>query len=196
MSNVGATPIELGGIELRDNAGQIALPHLVLPAGRSIVVAGSAAEIGDALAERVATGLFNGLGNSGDRLSLVAGDGQILDAISYGTDATFNAPPLSAPGPGHSLQRRFAADGTLLGIELAADPSPGRIEAPASGQTEALSGAASSAAGAAPPSANELRDGAPCPSMRLRRSTSTTGAAPTAPRGSSSSRSRSARWAA
>ena len=104
---------------------------------------------------RVAGGLFNGLGNGGDRVALLARDGRRVDALSYGTDASYDDPPLSAPGPGRSLQRHFADDGTLQAVEIAAEPSPGRVEPPdtrrASAQLAAMAGAAgaASAAGAA-----------------------------------------------
>ena len=70
---------------------------------------------------------------------------------------SYDDPPLSAPGTGRSLRRRFADDGTLLAVEIAAEPSPGRVEPPdtrrASAQLGAGAGAASttSAAGEATP---------------------------------------------
>ena len=108
---------------------------------------------------RVAAGLFHGLANGGDRLALLAGDGRRADALSYGSDASHDAPPLSAPGPGRSLRRHFAADGTLLAVEIAAEPSPGRVEPPGAGHASAQLGAGSGGAAAeASPASEADRD--------------------------------------
>ena len=98
------------------------------------MLAGISAEIGDAPAIRVERGLFNGLGNGGDRLTLHAPGGAILDALSYGSDASVDQPALPAPGEGESLRRHFADDGSLLAVEVSGEPSPGRLEAPATPQ--------------------------------------------------------------
>ena len=121
ITNVGRTPLRLGGFVLRDNAGEIALPDVELPAGGSIVVAGASAEVGDAVAVRLAGGLFNGLANGGDRLALYAPGGGLVDALSWGADASHDSPPLDAPGPGEVLRRRFAPDGAPLAAESSGD---------------------------------------------------------------------------
>ena len=131
VANVGAVAVPLAGLILADNHGRIALPTLTLPPGGAIVVAGPRAEIGDAIALRQGSGLFNGLGNSGDRLALATEAGAIIDALSYGSDDSVDAPPLKAPSTGRSLQRRFDPAGRLIGAAVAEQPSPGRIEAPA-----------------------------------------------------------------
>ena len=116
VGNVGMVPVSLGGLFLADNRARIALPALTLPPAGALVVAGPLAEIGDALALRHSRGLFNGLGNRGDRLALATEDGAIIDALSYGSDDSVDQPPLKAPAPGRSLQRRFDAAGRLAAV--------------------------------------------------------------------------------
>ena len=128
VSNVGRAPVSLDGLFLADNHGRIALPALTLPPAGALVVAGPQAEVGDAIAVRHDRGLFNGLGNGGDRLALATADGAIIDALSYGSDDSVDQPPLKAPAPGRSLQRRFDAAGRLTEATVSEHPSPGRIE--------------------------------------------------------------------
>ena len=128
VSNIGVAAISLDGLFLADNHGRIALPALTLPPAGALVVAGPQAEIGDAIALRHGRGLFNGLGNSGDRLALATADGAIIDALSWGSDDSVDQPPLKAPAPGRSLQRRFDAAGRLTEATVSEHPSPGRIE--------------------------------------------------------------------
>ncbi len=140
VANVGTAAVPLAGLILVDNHGRIALPTLTLPPGAAFVIAGPRAEIGDAYALRQGSGLFNGLGNSGDRLALATGGGAIIDALSYGSDDGVDQPPLKAPASGHSLQRRFDPAGRLLEAAVAEHPSPGRIEAPAAPDAAPASG--------------------------------------------------------
>ena len=149
VGNVGMAPVSLGGLFLADNRARIALPALTLPPAGALVVAGPLAEIGDAIAMRHGRGLFNGLGNSGDRLALATADGAIIDALSYGSDDSVDQPPLKAPAPGRSLQRRFDATGRLTETTISEHPSPGRIEASATAEPVAPDGpvATSAAAG-------------------------------------------------
>ena len=128
VTNVGPAPIALAGIELRDNAARLALPDLDLAPGASIVVAGPRATVPGAGTFRPAGGVLNGLANGGDRLALVTADGRVINALSYGSDVTFDDPALPAPGPGRSLRRYFSDDDSYLGFEVSAAPSPGRIE--------------------------------------------------------------------
>ena len=151
VANVGAVAVPLAGLILADNHGRIALPTLTLPPGGAIVVAGPRAEIGDAIALRHDGGLFNGLGNSGDRIALATEAGAILDALSYGSDDSVDAPPLKAPPAGRSLQRRFDATGRLLEAVVSEQPSPGRIEASAA--PDAVAAAEPDAPSAAAPDA-------------------------------------------
>ena len=150
VTNVGSDPLPLAGLVLEDNAASVALPELVLPPGGSLVVGGVSAEIGEALAVRLPGGLFNGLGNKGDRVALLTADGRRIDALSYGSDATYDQPPLAAPGPGESIERRFAKNGTLTAIAISSRPSPGRTDVPtAFTEVEAATPAAETPTGTA-----------------------------------------------
>ena len=133
VGNVGMAAVSLGGLFLADNHGRIPLPDLTLPPAGALVVAGRRADIGDAIALRRSGGLFNGLGNSGDRVALATAAGAIIDALSYGNDDSADQPPLKAPAPGRSLQRRFDSAGRFMDAAVAEQPSPGRIEAPTAG---------------------------------------------------------------
>jgi hypothetical protein len=128
VTNIGVEPISLAGIRLRDNREMLALPDMVLAPGASLVIAGPRAAVPEASAVRMTEGLFNGLGNSGDRLALLAADGRTIDALSYGADTTFDNPSLPVPGAGRSLKRYFGDDGAYTTHEVADVPSPGRIE--------------------------------------------------------------------
>ena len=150
VGNVGMVPVSLGGLFLADNRARIALPALTLPPAGALVVAGPLAEIGDAIALRHSRGLFNGLGNGGDRLALAAADGAIIDALSYGSDDSVDQPPLKAPAPGRSLQRRFDAAGRLMEAAVSEHPSPGRIEASATAVAVAPDGPVATAVAVAP----------------------------------------------
>ena len=132
LTNVGVTALSLDGFTLRDNGGAIALPPLTLPPGASIVIAGSQARVEDAVVFRPPEGLSNGLANAGDRLALFSA-GARVDALSYGTDTVYRQagePALPAPGPGRTLHRDFADDGSLLASGVSEQPSPGRVETP------------------------------------------------------------------
>ncbi|MYI81906.1 MAG: lamin tail domain-containing protein, partial [Chloroflexi bacterium] len=167
VTNVGAAAVPLAGLILADNHGRIALPTLTLPPGAAIVIAGPRAEIGDAIALRQGSGLFNGLGNSGDRIVLATQDGAIIDALSYGSDDGVDQPPLKAPAAGRSLQRRFDPAGRLIEATVADQPSPGRIESPVppgavavvepDARPTATAAAPSSAERASPSSVESLR---------------------------------------
>ncbi|MEZ4552960.1 MAG: lamin tail domain-containing protein [Dehalococcoidia bacterium] len=130
VSNVGGVAVDLGGMLLRDNTGAVALPEVTLQPGASLVLAGPRAAVPQASAFWPAGGLSNGLGNSGDRLALLAADGRVIDALSYGSDATYDSPPLPAPGAGRSLKRYLGDDGSFAGYEVSDEPSPGRFEPP------------------------------------------------------------------
>ncbi|MEZ4502068.1 MAG: lamin tail domain-containing protein [Dehalococcoidia bacterium] len=130
LANVGPQTISLDGIELQDNAGSVLVPSVLLQPGATLVLGGPQADAGGAILVRLlADGISNGLGNGGDRLTLIA-DGRVLDALSYGSDRTYidTQEPIGAPAAGASIRRLFADDGSLAGIEISSEPSPGRLE--------------------------------------------------------------------
>ena len=166
VTNVGRSALRLAGLELRDNAATLALPDVELPAGGSIVVAGEAADVGDAIAVRVDGGLFNGLANAGDRVVLLTTEGAVVDSLSYGDDSSGFGPPLAAPASGEELRRRFATSGALVGVQVGSRGRDGpSVVAPATSTpataTRAVAASATPTVGArvegvvAPPSPTE-----------------------------------------
>ncbi len=147
VTNVGSQPLPLVGITLRDNTATLALPDIVLAPGASLVLGGPRAAVPEASVYRPPEGLFNGLGNTGDRLALLTAEGRIIDALSYGSDTTYDDPALPAPGAGRSLKRYFADDGTYAMSEVSDAPSPGRIEPAPSPTPTATAGPASERGG-------------------------------------------------
>lgn len=127
IANLGTSSTTLEGLWLADNAGAIELPPLTLAAGKVLVIAGAQAKVPDTESWSPPGGFSNGLGNAGDRLVLYTRDGGILDALSYGSDTTYDKPALPAPGPGKSLVRRFADDGSFTSAEVSTSPTPGLL---------------------------------------------------------------------
>ena len=144
LTNVGTRPIQLAGLALADNWSSVPLPDILVEPGVSIVIAAVDADLPEIFIHRLAGRISNGLGNAGDRLALLAADGQLIDGVSWGSDATYSDPPLRAPGPGRSIQRVFADDGSLAFVTTSDSPSPGRVEAarePAAPTAQPSSGA-------------------------------------------------------
>ena len=130
LTNLGTATVSLEGLHLRDNAGTVALPAIALPPGASIVFGGRLVRLETALVVQLADGISNGLANGGDRLALLTRDGAPIDAFSYGTDTAYDGsqPSIPAPGPGSSIQRLFADDGSLLAVRVSDELSPGRAD--------------------------------------------------------------------
>lgn len=127
LANLGTSSTTLEGLWLADNAGAIELPPLTLAAGKVLVIAGAQAKVPDIDTWIPSGGFSNGLGNAGDRLVLYTKDGDILDALSYGSDTMFDKPALPAPAAGKSLVRRFADDGSFASAEVSTSPTPGLL---------------------------------------------------------------------
>jgi hypothetical protein len=148
ITNLGTEATTLDGLSLRDNSGVTTLPSLALSPGASAVVAGALAEVeADA---RIPGGIGNGLGNEGDRLELLDGQGVVLDALAYGPGL-----PLVAPRTGDSLHRSFDSAGFTVAAR-AGPPSPGAyepfgaLEAGESGSTAASEDGPEAASAASP----------------------------------------------
>ena len=140
VTNVGSDSLSLAGLVLRDNAGEITLPNLALPAGGVIVIAAQFTDVEGAVAYRLAGAISNGLANGGDRLALLDAGGRQLDALSYGSDTTYrraHSTPILAPGAGHSITRDFADEGSLLSVEITDEPTPGLHSTSATASTPA-----------------------------------------------------------
>jgi len=127
ITNWGSEGASLAGLVLRDNAGAISLPDVVLPPRGVLLVAGALADVGAAISVQRVEEVGNGLGNAGDRLILESASGGVVDALSWGSESTYRDPeaPIPAPGPGRSIERRFADDGSYLGFAVLEVPTPG-----------------------------------------------------------------------
>jgi hypothetical protein len=111
LYNPTAVSVNLTGWALQDNTAQDAVPSFILPPGEYLVVAATAA--GFAANYPGFTGnlvtlegsIGNGLGNSGDRLTLLAPWGAAVDAMSYGDNTGVFDPPCPDVPAGQSLAR-------------------------------------------------------------------------------------------
>lgn len=118
--------IELRGWSIRDNYLDDTIPNLsIAPSGFAIVAAteGFYTNFPDVECPVVFIGdgaIGNGLSNDGDRLSLKDGAGTVIDAISYGSDASVMSPPAPGVSEGHSVERSPAGGGFVDNP----DPSP------------------------------------------------------------------------
>ncbi len=128
LVNVGSDPVDLNGWSLSDARGTDTLPALHIPPGGYVVVAGrSVRAIPGVAMARVADGEVGaGLNNSGDVVTLVAPDGTVNDALSFGDDDSVFEPPPPAPPAGRTLGIRLpGADPSSDNWALTERPSPG-----------------------------------------------------------------------
>ncbi len=132
LNQTGRT-VDLTGWGIADNHGVDYIASLQLPAGGFAVIAA-----GDGFYDNfpdftgntvfIADGsIGNGLNNGGDCLVLMDSTGEMIDALSYGDDATMMLPSCQDVAEGHSLERQPAG----LDTDQASDfvdneaPSPG-----------------------------------------------------------------------
>lgn len=126
VMNTGGEAASLAGISLRDRRTGNVLPPYTLDPGTVVVIAAPGANIPDGVPLiRLRRAIGNGLGNTGDRVALVAADGREIDAVAYGEGAEEGDEPLPAPGPGQSLERLFSPAGLLLEARVTDSPTPG-----------------------------------------------------------------------
>lgn len=144
LTNLGASPVDIAGMALRDGQASTDLASAIIPPGASVVIAGASAEVDSDV--RLDGPIGNGLGNDGDRLELVDAAGNIVDVVVYGAGSAL------LPGPGETVQRWFGP-GTSLSGEAVGPPSPGLhgTPTPGSGTTTSTSTATLTAADAGSP---------------------------------------------
>ena len=154
LLNCTTSTIDLNGWTVADNHEADALPALSLPPGAFAVIAAgpgfydSFPSFHGTVAFLADGGIGNGLSNEGDCLKLLDPTGKVIDALSYGGDATIMSPPCPRVADGHSLERRpagfdtgqssdFVDNGTPSpGIGLPS-PTPTPKQPPATAQTPA-----------------------------------------------------------
>ena len=123
ISNASDADVPLDGWTIADNTAADHLDGAVVPAGGSLIVAGSADAV-EAEAFVIADGrIGNGLANTGDQLRLIDGDGVVIAAVSWGDDEEFGR--VAAPSAEQSIQRSAPNAPLRLGA-----PTPGRFAAP------------------------------------------------------------------
>ena len=130
--NPGEALVSLAGWAVSDNGGRDALPAIILDPGEYLVIAATAAGFrtnhpgfaGKLLSLEGTIG--NGLSNTSDVVRLLAPDGAIIDAMSYGENTAAFAPPCPGVPAGRSLARVPSWSDT----DTAADWTPQTIPNP------------------------------------------------------------------
>ncbi len=140
LYNPGPEAISLAGWRLADNTAEDVLPDVLLPPGGLLVVAADAdafrTNVPDFRGRLVVVAdgrIGGGLANNGDRLALLDPTGAVVDALSYGNDATWLDPPAPDVPAGHSLEREPPGLDTDAATDWADrfPPSPGQLAPPA-----------------------------------------------------------------
>ncbi len=105
LVNVGHLPIDTAGWRLGDADELDDLPHADVAPGAYLIVAARSARLpsGVALIRPADGQIGRGLANGGDSVRLVAPDGSLVDALSYGTDTSVFEPAPEAPVSGATL---------------------------------------------------------------------------------------------
>jgi hypothetical protein len=129
LYNRGDVAVDVAGWTLEDNRSSDVLPTLIIEPGGFGVVASTnrffeahADFRGPVVVLRGRIG--NGLGNAGDRLYLKSPDGAVVDAISWGDDATVFDPPIPGVPAGHSIERAPAGRDTGRASDFVDNHSP------------------------------------------------------------------------
>ena len=130
--NPGEAAVSLAGWAVGDNGGRNALPAATLDPGAYLVIAATEAGFranhpdfaGKLL--NLEGSIGNGLSNTSDVVRLLAPDGALIDAMSYGENTAAFAPPCFDVPAGQSLARVPALSDT----DTAADWAPQTIPNP------------------------------------------------------------------
>ena len=119
LYNAGTEPVDVGGWLLGDATGADAVPApAIIPAMGFLVVRGPSTGAGGTAAIAVADGeIGSGLANDGDIVRLLNPDGEVVDTVAYGADAS----SLPAPGTGRTLARDLETGEWATKVR----PSPG-----------------------------------------------------------------------
>ncbi|MXX47950.1 MAG: lamin tail domain-containing protein [Chloroflexi bacterium] len=120
LTNSSNLPIPLDDWSIADNTSSDLLDGVIVPPNSSIAI-GASELAGPEVVVAVTDGrIGNGLANSGDRLRLIDAAGEIVSAISWGDDRSYDA--ITAPDQEESVQRASPDEPPFVG-----KPSPGLL---------------------------------------------------------------------
>jgi hypothetical protein len=148
LFNTLSVPLLLTGWSIEDNNDDDVVPTIAIPSKGLAVLApsldlfGEFPDIGTHVSIIEDGRLGNGLNDTGDRLILRDGSGRIIDAVSYGSDASLWALPLPQGGSRPYSLERATGEGawwSTPAFRYAQAPSPGRLAGLPS-QTGAVNG--------------------------------------------------------
>nr|MCU0509519.1 lamin tail domain-containing protein [Anaerolineae bacterium] len=133
LRNVADEPLTLSGWSLADSNSSDRLPEIAMGPGGFAVIAARLdsfrAVYPDFAGVLIALegSIGNGLSNTGDSVKLIAPDGAVVDAMSYGSDKSAFDPACKSVKAGQSLGRLDASDtNTAADWVTQAEPAPGR----------------------------------------------------------------------
>ena len=134
LLNTGTSAVTLDGWRIADNRTSDEIPAFEMAAGEFVVLAAGDgfAELFPSFRGRVITiggSIGNSLGNSGDRVLLLAADDTVVDGMSYGDNADQLDPPAPDVEAGHSLERVPAGTDTDTAADWVDQPEPSPGEA-------------------------------------------------------------------
>ncbi len=141
LTNDRLEPVNLNGWRIADNRAEDSLDGASIPALASVAI-GTSSDAGPRIAPIISDGrIGNGLANAGDQLRLINPDGEVVSAISWGSDRTFSV--IRSPTNTQSIQRSTPDSAPLNESPspgepflLPSVPDPGTSEQPADVQTE------------------------------------------------------------
>ena len=123
LTTASDAPISLDGWTIADNTAADPLDGVILPPHSSVVI-GVSSQAAVGVIAAIADGrIGNGLANAGDQLRLINPDGEVVSAVSWGTDRTFDS--IRAPTAEESIRRPAPNHNPFLG-----PPSPGELRLP------------------------------------------------------------------
>lgn len=128
IHNWGDAAVALEGWQVGDARAFDTLPVLDVPPGGYVVIAGASAAIPEGVAvARVGDGTIgSGLNNDGDAVQLLAPDGELVDAMSFGAETSVFDPAPPAPAAGGTIGTRIpGGDPDPANWALTLEPSPG-----------------------------------------------------------------------
>lgn len=132
LYNAGGDPVDLAGWSIADNRSVDKLPPFTLEPAAFVVIAAREAFLTnypqfEADVIILDSRIGNQLGNNGDLVALIDPAGQIVDALSWGSDAAALSPPVDDAPEGHSIERMAPGVDTDRASDFTDNerPSPG-----------------------------------------------------------------------